>query len=94
MNPITGPTVNVIFLTPTLPVAGHEYETTRPVEVELDGNRYIGTFRVVAGSVIVYFKSETKFAAYGMNRPEVVARWLLSDLCRKVEARKRKRASS
>ena len=94
MNPITGPTVNVIFLTPTLPVAGHEYETTRPVEVELDGNRYIGTFRVVAGSDIVYFESETKFAAHGTNRPEVVARWLLSDLCRKVKARERKRASS
>ena len=94
MNRMTCPTVNMIFLTPTLPVAGHEYETTRPVEVELDGNRHIGTFRVVAGSVVVYFESEIKFAPHGMNRPEVVARWLLSDLCRKVEARKRKRASS
>ena len=43
---------------------------------------------VVAGSVIVYFESEIKFARYGMNRPEVVARWLLSDLCRKVEAQR------
>jgi hypothetical protein len=90
MNPMTGPTVNVIFLTPTLPVAGHEYETTRPVEVDVDGNRYIGTFRVVAGSVIVYFESEIKFARHGMYRPEVVARWLLSDLSRRVEAKKRK----
>jgi hypothetical protein len=90
MNPITGPTVNVIFLTPTLPVDRHEYETTCPVEVELDGSSYIGTFRVVAGAVIVYYESEIKFAPHGMNRPEVVARWLLSDLSRRVETKKRK----
>ena len=67
-----------------------EYETTRPVEVDLDGIRYAGTYRVMAGSVIVYFESETKFAPYGLDRPELVARWLLTDLCRKVEASKRK----
>jgi len=80
--------MSFFFDTPTLLVAGHEYETTRPVEVELEGNRYTGTYRVVAGSVIVYFESEIKFAPHGMNRPEVVARWLLSDLCRKVEAQR------
>lgn len=68
-----------------------EYQTTRPVQVELDGTTYDGTYRVMAGSVIVYFEDEIKFATYGMDRPELVARWLLSDLCRKVEARKRKR---
>ncbi|TCG03523.1 hypothetical protein BZM27_47860 [Paraburkholderia steynii] len=66
----------------------------RPVEVEIDGNRYTGSYRVVAGSVIVYFASETRFTTYGLTRPEVMARWLLTDLCRKVEARKRKHASS
>jgi len=34
--------------------------------------------------------SEIKFAEYGMNRPEVVAKWLLTDLSRRVEAKKRK----
>jgi hypothetical protein len=29
--------------------------------------------------------------AYGMNRPETVARWLLSDLCRKADEDKRAR---
>lgn len=74
-------------------MAQFEYETTRPIDVELDGSRYSGTYRVMAGSVIVYFESEIKYAPYGMNRPEVVARWLLSDLCRRAEARKRKPAS-
>jgi hypothetical protein len=75
------------------PVVTPEYENTRPVEVDLEGNRYNGTYRVMMGSVIVYFENEIKFAPYGMNRPEVVARWLLSDLCRKVEAKRRKPAS-
>jgi hypothetical protein len=29
------------------------YEETRPVEVQLDGTKYKGTFRVISGSVIV-----------------------------------------
>jgi hypothetical protein len=70
-----------------------ECEITKDVEVNLDGKRYTGTYRVMAGSVIVYFENEIKFAPYGMNRPEVVARWMLSDLCRRVEAKKRKPAS-
>ncbi len=65
------------------------YETTRTVGIELDGLNYEGTFRIMSGSVIVYFRDEIKFAQYGMNRPEVVARWLLTDICRKAELRKR-----
>ena len=54
-----------------------EYQTTRPVKVELEGTTYNGTYRVMAGSVIVYFADEIKFAPHGMDRPELVARWLL-----------------
>jgi len=67
-----------------------EYETTHPLSVELDGVNYAGSYRVMAGSVIVYFENEIKFAQYGTNRPEIIARWLLTDLCRKGESRKRK----
>jgi hypothetical protein len=48
----------------------------------------------MAGSVIVYLGAEIKFAPYGMNRPEVVARWLLRDLCLRIEARRHKRSRS
>jgi hypothetical protein len=66
------------------------YETTREIEIELNGSRYHGRYRVMSGTVIVYYESEIKFAEYGMNRPEVVAKWLLTDLSRRVEAKKRK----
>jgi hypothetical protein len=69
-----------------------EYETTRPLNVELDGVNYTGAYRVMAGSVIVYFENEIKFASYGTNRPEIIARWVLTDLCRKSDSRKRKTA--
>jgi len=74
----------------TLTLALAEYETTHPLSVELDGVNHAGSYRVMAGSVIVYFENEIKFAPYGANRPEIVARWLLTDLCRKTESRKRK----
>ncbi|EUC21589.1 hypothetical protein [Paraburkholderia hospita] len=64
------------------------YETTK--ENELNGSRYRGRYRVMAGTVIVYYENEIKFAGYGMTAPEVVAKWLLSDLSRRVEERKRK----
>ncbi|HEX7911436.1 MAG TPA: hypothetical protein VF534_25555 [Paraburkholderia sp.] len=67
-----------------------DYETTKPVEVELDGVKYKGMFRVISGSVIVYYKDEIKFAPHGMNLPDVVARWLLSDVCRKLQGKERK----
>ena len=60
------------------------------MSVEVDGVKYAGSYRVMAGSVIVYFENEIKFAQYGTNRPEIIARWLLTDLCRKAESRKRK----
>ncbi|WP_188130685.1 hypothetical protein [Paraburkholderia panacisoli] len=49
------------------------YET-REIEIELDGMRYRGRYRVMAGSVIVYYESEIKFAEFGMTGPEVVAK--------------------
>lgn len=79
-----------IFIPDRSNVSDYEYETTRPIEVELEGATYRGTFRVMSGSVIVYYEGEIKFASFGMDRPETVARWLLSDLCRKFELKKRK----
>lgn len=67
-----------------------EYETTHPLNIELDGVSYAGTYRVMAGSVIVYFENAIKFAQYGTNRPEIIARWVLTDLCRKADPRRRK----
>jgi hypothetical protein len=66
------------------------YETTREIEIELNGLRYRARYRVMAGTVIAYYETEIKFAEYGMNMPEVVAKWLLRDLSRRVEANKRK----
>ncbi|MGF6597872.1 hypothetical protein P3T23_002589 [Paraburkholderia sp. GAS448] len=31
-------------------------------------------YRVMAGTVIAYYETEIKFAEYGMNMPEVVAK--------------------
>ncbi|MEM5315190.1 hypothetical protein [Paraburkholderia sp. JHI869] len=73
-----------------LTLALAEYETTHSLNVELDGVNYAGAYRVMAGSVIVYFENEIKFAQYGTNRPEIIARWVLTDLCRKADTRRRK----
>ncbi|MGF6607795.1 hypothetical protein OKW45_002695 [Paraburkholderia sp. WSM4175] len=67
-----------------------DYESTKEIEVELNGTRY----RVMSGTVIVYFEDEIKFASHDMNGPDVVARWLLTDLSRRVESRKRKASRS
>ncbi|MEX3693630.1 hypothetical protein AB3X91_25595 [Paraburkholderia sp. BR14263] len=66
-----------------------DYEATKDVQVAIDGIVREGRFRVLGGSV-VYYDSEIKFSPYGMDRPETVARWLLSDLCRKADARAKK----
>lgn len=66
------------------------YETTREIEIELNGSPYRGRYRVMGGTVFVYDESEIKFAEYGMNMPQVVAKWLLTDRSRRVEANKRK----
>lgn len=68
------------------------YETTREIEIELNGSRYRGRYRVMSGTVIVYFENDIKFADYGLNGPEVVAKWLLTDLSRRAESKKRKSA--
>ena len=70
-----------------------DYEATRPVAIELDGMKFAGTFRVMSGTVLVYYKDQIKYAQYGMDRPEVVARWLLTDLCRKIESKNRPKSS-
>ncbi|NKJ50648.1 hypothetical protein CIC12_28760 [Burkholderia sp. SG-MS1] len=70
------------------------YEEKRPLTVELDGNFYNGSYRVLDGTVIVYFGLDIRTAHCGMDRPETVARWLLLDVCRKAEAKKRKAAST
>ena len=66
------------------------YETTREIEIELNGSRHQGRYRVMSGTVIVYYENEIKFAEYGMNMPEVVAKWLLTDLSLRIESKKRK----
>jgi hypothetical protein len=71
-------------------VAVSLYEEKRSLTIDLDGNTHIGSYRVLDGTVIVYFGSEIRSARCGMDRPETVARWLLLDICRKAEARKRK----
>jgi hypothetical protein len=70
------------------------YETTKEITVEMNETRYVGRFRVMDGTVIVYFESEIKFAQHNMTSPEVVARWLLTDLVRRIDARKRKSRKS
>ncbi|WP_245623596.1 hypothetical protein [Paraburkholderia nodosa] len=53
------------------------------MSLEIDGHRHEGKYRVMTGTVIVYFDGDIKFASHGNDRPEVVARWLLKDLCLK-----------
>ncbi len=65
---------------------------SRSVEVEVNGKKYAGTYRVLSGSVIVYYKDQIKYAQLGMDRPELVARWLLTDVCRKLEWKSRARS--
>jgi len=67
------------------------YEFLNAVEAIVDGARHSGTYRVMTGSVIVYYEGEVKFASVGMDRPELVAKWLLTDLVRRAESSRRKR---
>ena len=68
-----------------------DYESLNSVEAIVDGARHNGTYRVMTGSVIVYYEGEVKFASIGMDRPEQVAKWLLTDLIRRAESSRRKR---
>jgi hypothetical protein len=58
------------------------YEITNSVEIELGGRQIRGRYRVMNGSVIVYHDNKLKFSDYEMSPPEVVAKWLLTDLSR------------
>lgn len=40
-----------------------------PISIELDGQPYSGTYRVMSGSVIVCRGAEIKYASYGSYRP-------------------------
>jgi hypothetical protein len=66
------------------------FESLSPLEILVDGTRHSGTYRVMAGSVIVYYGGEAKFASVGMDRPEQVAKWLLIALVRRAVSSKRK----
>lgn len=68
------------------------YESLNSIEIFVDGTAHSGTYRVMNGSVIVYYGGEVKFASVGMNLPELVAKWLLTDLVRRGESRRRKSA--
>ncbi|TXC88491.1 hypothetical protein FRZ40_13355 [Paraburkholderia azotifigens] len=74
-------------------MAVQEYEIRRTVEVEINGTRYVGSYRVMAGTVIVYFDGAIKSAPHDMQRPEVLGRWLLTDACKRVEAGRRDRSN-
>ena len=67
------------------------YESLNPLEILFDGAWRSGSYRVMTGSVIVYYEGEVKFASVGMDRPELVAKWLLTDLVRRAESSRRKR---
>ena len=71
-----------------------EYEELHSLSIELDGQSFSGTYRVMSGSVIVYRGSEIKFATYGTNRPALIAGWLLKDLCRREIMRERKQSGT
>jgi hypothetical protein len=67
------------------------YESLKPFEILFDGARHSSTYRVMTGSVIVNYGGEIKVASFGMDRPEVVAKWLLTDLVRRAKSSRRKR---
>ncbi|HKR47089.1 MAG TPA: hypothetical protein VJU59_46765 [Paraburkholderia sp.] len=47
----------------------YSYETTRKIEIKLNGSRFVGRYRVMAGTVIVYYESEIEILCV----PETVA---------------------
>lgn len=74
-------------------MASAHYDERRPLTVTVAGIAHSGSYRVIDGTVIVYFGWDIRSAQFGMDRPETVARWLLLDLCKKAEAKKRKGGS-
>ena len=67
-----------------------DYELMTDVEIDFEGKRIRGRYRVMNGSVIVYYIDDLKFADQGMTPPGLVAKWLLSDLARRTETKGRK----
>jgi hypothetical protein len=67
-----------------------DYEVVRELTVKVDSIHFVGRYRVMSGTVIVYFESEIKFAEHNLTAPQVVARWLLTDLVRRVAAKRAK----
>jgi hypothetical protein len=74
-------------------VAFSNYDERRPITVTVADTTHTGSYRVLDGTVIVYFGWEIRSAQFGMDRPETVARWLLLDMCKKAETKKRKKPS-
>ncbi|KXU84728.1 hypothetical protein CR51_41355 [Caballeronia megalochromosomata] len=58
------------------------YGELTALEIERDGVRVKGSYRIMGKTVIVYFEDKIKFVDYGMDNPSTVAKWLLSDLSR------------
>jgi hypothetical protein len=71
--------------------ADYDSLTLNPIEILVDDAAYTGTYRVMTGSVMVYYGVGVKFASIGIDRPDLVAKWLLTDLVRRAESGKRKR---
>ena len=68
-----------------------DYGALNTIEVLVDGAAHIGTYRVVTGSVIDHYGAEVKFASIGMDRPDPLAKWLLTDLDSRAESGRQKR---
>lgn len=68
----------------------NEFGMLQSVDVELDGVLHKGQFRVSGHSLIVYYAAEIKFVDYGLNRPETIATWMLSDPVRRARSTKKR----
>lgn len=67
-------------------MANEYYETRSQLAVAVDGETYVGSYRVINRSVVVYYGEQLKFATYEMNSPITVAGWLLVDMVRRSVA--------
>ncbi|WP_143753747.1 hypothetical protein [Caballeronia arationis] len=67
-----------------------DYEAVTDVEIFCDGEQVRGRYRVMNGSVIVYYKDGLKFADHGMTPAALVAQWLLKALARRDSKQRRK----
>lgn len=65
------------------------YELMNDVEIQCDGEQVRGRYRVMNGSVIVYYKDGLRFADHGVTPASLVAQWLLKSLVRRDTKRRR-----